>query len=181
MAKTSIINVSLSDNGLEFAVADVGVISLDLTNLTADIRHQAMIHGLTQKVSDAAALGKEATASDKFSAMQSVVERLIGPEGSWNKRSGEGSGPVAGLIFRAVAEYARTAINPGLTDDQIRGWYDDKDRKEQLALRSVPAVREIMDRMRAEKGGAAKVDVDALLSGLVADMPKAKPAKKTKA
>ena len=177
MAKKNAIVSIENDNGtLRFAVAGAGEFNIDTATLPEEIKARAMIHGLVQKVSDAAAIAKAELTGDaatdaatKFNAMQAVAERLIG--GEWSKRTGEGSGPVAGVIFRAFAEWAKgmakakKAAIP--TEEQLRAVYDSKDRAGQLALRNVPEIATIIERMKSEKGGAAaKVDADSLLSEL---------------
>lgn len=173
MARTPIVSVSTNEDQtvIYFDVADVGTIALDRTALPADVMSRAASHGLIQKVSDAAALGKDATPADKHAAMQAVVERL--QAGDWNKRSetGEGSTP-SGLIFRAYAEYANArraaAKKKPLDESVIRASYDGMERKQQLALRGVPEIAAIMIRIKSERGNAkTSIDVDALMADLI--------------
>jgi len=168
--KNSIVSVSVSDNDtLTFAVVDCGEFSIIPGQLAETIRNRALIHGIVQKISDAAAMGKDATPSDKFAAMKSVADRLA--EGEWSKRTGEGTGAVAGIIYRAFREFAeasaKAAKKPVPTDEAIRAVYDAKSRADQLALRTVPAIATIIERMKSEKGSTGtSVDVDALLGDL---------------
>lgn len=63
-------------------------VEFDLTKLNAETIAQLVLHGLTQKVGDAAA-GK--SGDDALAAMQKVMDQLH--EGSWTmRRSGGGSG-----------------------------------------------------------------------------------------
>lgn len=175
--KNSIIAVAHDNNVLSFTVADAGTITLDLAKLADEIRDRAMLHGLVQKVSDAAAIPKvdlptDATeaAKAKYEAMQAVAERLLA--GEWSKRSGDGTGPVAGVIFRAFAEFVANAAaakkRPVPSETEIRAVYDAKDRAGQLALRNVPEIATIIERMKSERGAnaAKSVDVDGLLGEL---------------
>lgn len=172
--KNSIISFDLADDIATFTVTDAGDIVLNLAALSDDIRREAMVHGLRQKVSDAAAIPKADLPADpveaaktKFAAMQAVAARLIA--GEWSGRSGDGAGPVAGIIYRAYEEFALTsaaAKKATITVEQIRAAYDAKTRSEQLALRGVPAIAAIMDRIRAEKGTSSTVDADSLLADL---------------
>jgi hypothetical protein len=168
--KNSIVSASMSDNGaIVFAVVGEGEFSINPANLSESISHRALIHGLVQKVCDAAAMSKGATASDKFAAMQSVADRLIA--GEWAKRSGEGAGPVQGLIYRAFREFVETTAKAKKAkcpdEATIRAVYDGKDRAGQLALRTVPAIAEIIERMKSEKGSTASpVEVENLLGEL---------------
>ena len=167
--KNSVISVDLSDNsdGILFTVANVGSIELVVSSLAENVRQSALIHGLIQKVSDAAALprnedGSPASPSDKHAAMQAVVDRLLA--GEWNKR-GEASGDSApaGLIRRAVIEWAEAN---GRTEAKAIAFYESKDRAGQLALRKVPEIAAIMERIKSERGAnkASTINADDLLA-----------------
>lgn len=177
MRKNSIINVTADDNNvLTFSVGNAGTFTVDVPSLADDIRNRAMLHGIVQKVSDAAAIAKaeltgdaDKDAATKLAAMSAVAERLA--NGDWSKRSGDGSGPVQGIIYRAFEEYVLAtakAKKAKVTPEQIRAVYDKKSRAEQLALRNIPEVAKIMERIRSERGAAASksVDTDALLGEL---------------
>ena len=169
--KNAIVSIARNDETgeLTFTVADCGEFNLTPGSLSDEVRNRAMVHGLVQKISDAAALGKDATPLDKFTAMKSVADRLA--EGEWSKRTGEGSANVAGIIYRAFREFvevsAKAAKKPIPDETAIRAVYDAKDRAGQLALRTVPAIATIIERMKSEKGSTGtSVDVDALLGDL---------------
>jgi hypothetical protein len=174
--KNSLIGVSADDNNvLTFTVGSAGSFTVDPSTLADDITRRAMLHGLVQKVSDAAAMPKadltgdaEKDAATKFEAMKSVAERLAA--GEWSKRSGDGSGPVAGLIFRAfeewVSDIAAKKKVAAPSAEKVRATYDAKTRAEQLALRNVPAIAKIIDRIKSERGAAATVDTGSLLGEL---------------
>lgn len=176
MAKKSLITAAFTNGTLSITVDGAGVINLPLSELTDELRERALIHGLTQKISDAAAIAKSelpddpiAAARVKFEAMSSVAQRLI--DGDWSKRSGDGSAPVAGIIYRAFAEYvanvAKAKKQPVPEDSAIRALYDKRDRADQLALRNIPEVATIIERMKAERGSnAATVNTADLLGEL---------------
>ena len=174
--KTSLIAASFENNVLSIAVADIGTINLPLSELTTELTERALVHGLTQKISDAAAIAKSdlpteplGAARMKSEAMSAVAQRLI--DGDWSKRSGDGSAPVAGIIYRAFAEFVANAAKakkqPAPLDAAIRALYDKRTRAEQLALRNVPAIATIIERMKSERGTTAQtVDTDSLLGEL---------------
>lgn len=177
--KNALISVVHNDGTLTFTVGDAGAIEINTAALAENIRNTALLHGLVQKVSDAAAMPKSEfkgkmdaeVAGMKFAAMKSVADRLTGESPEWSKRSGDGSGPVAGIIYRAFEEWvlasakAKKAKAP--TADAIRAVYDAKDRAGQLALRNVPEIATIMERLRSERGTkASDVDTSALLGEL---------------
>lgn len=177
MAKKSIISTDVDGNVITFAVDGAGEFTVDIGALSDDIRARALAHGIIQKVSDGAAIPRAElpanpidVAKVKFSAMSAIAERLA--DGEWSKRSGDGSGPVAGIIYRAFAEWVATrataAKKPVPDDAAIRAVYDAKNRSEQLALRNIPEIAAIIERMKSERGSAAaaKVDTAGLLEEL---------------
>lgn len=177
--KNALITVSADDNGiLTFTVGEgAGSFTLNPAELADDVRSRAETHGLIQKISDAAAIAKSELSGDavkdaatKFAAMSSVAERLR--SGEWSKRSGDGSGPVAGIIYRAFAEWATAMATKSKkdvpTDEKLRAVYDAKSRADQLALRNVPAIAKIIERIKSERPAkdTAAVDTSALLGEL---------------
>lgn len=177
--KNALISVAHDNAALTFTVGEAGSFVIDTAELSDDIRMRALLHGIVQKVSDAAAIAKadlpkdpKKAAAAKFEAMKSVADRLTAPDGEWSKRSGDGSGPVQGVIYRAFEEWvetmAKAAKKPVPASDAIRARYDAMDRAGQLALRNVPAIAEIIERIKSERGGKAvnSVDTDSLLGDL---------------
>ena len=167
--KNAIVSVELDNGNPIFTVAGEGSFSLDLSGLSDEIRNRAMLHGIVQKISDGAALGKDATPGDKFVNMKAIADRLA--DGEWSKSRGEGSGSVAGISFRAFREYVETMAakrkKPIPSEAEIRAVYDAKDRAGQLALRTVPEIAEIIERMKSERGPkASAVDAETLLADL---------------
>lgn len=171
--KNSLISVSVAENNvMTFSVEGVGSFNVDPATLSDDIRNVAMLHGLRQKVCDAAAMSKDDpdnTPEGKLAAMQSVADNIAA--GDWSKRSGDGSGPVVGIIYLAfarwVGEQAAKAKKPEPTNDAIRAIYDGMSRSEQLALRSIPRVGEIVAEIKASRESkSSAVDASALLAGL---------------
>jgi hypothetical protein len=175
--KNSILSTIVNDDATSilFKVAGAGEITLDVAALSAEVRNRAMLHGLIQKVSDAAAIPKSDLTGDaatdaatKFNAMQAVANRLL--DGDWAKRSGDGSGPVAGIIYRAFRQYVvemaaeKNADAPA--EEQTRAVYDARDRAGQLALRTIPRIAEIIETLKASTPASNKIDTSALLGEL---------------
>lgn len=142
---------------------------LNPDTLTDSIRTQALIHGLKQKLVDAAAIsrnpdtGKAATPDDKWAAVMEVFNRITGAGGeapAWNKTR-EGGAGAGGLLMRALCR-----LYPAKTPDQIREYLDGKTDAEKTALRKNPKVATMIEEIRAETGKAANVDTDELLNEL---------------
>lgn len=172
--KNSIISSSFENGTLRIAVVGAGEINLTIADMPETILQAAVVHGLTQKISDAAAISKDELSGDaatdaatKFAAMSAVADRLR--TGDWSKRSGDGSGPVAGIIYRAFEEWAMAKAKSAkatITAEKCRAVYDAKTRAEQLALRNQPEIAAIIEQMKAERGPSATVDGSALLAEL---------------
>lgn len=163
--RVPVIACEIEGTGLQLKCAAVGaMLTLDGANLSPAIREQAMMHGLKQKLIDAAAIsrnpdtGKSASPADKWAAVNAVYERLL--RGEWNAQRGDGTGN-GGLLFRALCRMYGTK-----TPDQIREFLDGKTDAEKAALRKNPKVAAIIVEIQAEAGKAGDVDSDALLGEL---------------
>lgn len=173
--KNSIISSSFDNGMVTITVEGFDPLTINLVNLPEDIATRAMAHGIIQKVSDAAAIKRDELPNDpakaaamKYDAMREVFSRVI--TGEWNARRGDGGSASSGLIFRALLEYTndtrKAAKKPPVEEATLRTYYDGKTRAEQLAFRNVPAIAAIIERIKSERGGATKVDADALIDDL---------------
>ena len=136
------------NNGLRLAFANGQTLTLQVGDLTESVVAYAALHGLKQKLVDAAAIarnpdtGRSATIEDKYDAVKAVYDRLL--SGQWNAPRGEGGTGTGGLLFRALCE-----MYPAKTPTAIREFLAAKNAKEQAALRKNPRVAAIIDRLRA--------------------------------
>lgn len=150
-----------------FKVKDAGETRLELNKLHTAITERAMIHGLVQKVSDAAALsrdpktGKSASAQDKLSAMVKVVEHLCSGTEEWNLKREGGGGPGAETqwLVRALGEIYTTK-----TAEQIGKWVKARSLAERVALMAQDNVKKLVDGYKLE--ASKDVNAEELLSGL---------------
>lgn len=150
-----------------FKVKDAGETRLDIQKLHAKIAERAMIHGLVQKVSDAAALsrntetGKSASPQDKLAAMVKVVEHLSSGTEEWNLKREGGGGPSQETqwLVRALTE-----VYPSKGAEAIGKWVKARSMAERVALMAQDNIRALVDGYKAET--AKSVDTEALLSGL---------------
>lgn len=147
---------------LTLAFSNGETIALSVDELSRDIQHHAMLHGLKQKLVDAAAIsrnpdtGRSATIGDKYQAVLDVYNRLLA--GNWNKPR-DGSSVSGGLLFRALCKHY-----PAKTPEAIRTFLEKKTPTEKAALRALPAIAEIIATLKAEP--TSDIDTDALLAGL---------------
>ena len=157
------ITVTSDDYGILLAFANGTGLHLKISELSDNIQRRAMLHGLKQKLVDAAAIscnletGRSATIDDKYTAVREVYDRLLA--GSWNKGRGDGSSTGnGGLLFRALCQ-----MYPGKTPEALRAFLDGKTKSECAALRATPKIAAIIDTLRAPSGD---IDTDDLLSEL---------------
>lgn len=149
-------------DALTLAFANGQELTIRPDQLAQEIVDQAIMHGLKQKLVDAAAIarnpdtGRSATIDDKFEAVKAVYDRLLG--GMWNAvRTGEGGGS-GGLLFRALCRMYDGKKSPS----DIRAFLEAKSDAEKAALRKNPKVAAIIESMRAQPD----VDTDSMLDEL---------------
>ena len=147
---------------LQFANGETLTLRGDALN--ADIQQYALMHGLKQKLVDAAAIsrnpenGRAATIEDKFAAVKAVYDRLLA--GQWNATR-EGGGQSGGLLFKALCR-----LYSNKSPEQIAAFLAGKTDADKTALRKNPKVAAIIEELRAETGKAANIDTDELLAEL---------------
>ena len=148
---------------LKFANGKEIIITTD--SLKNGLLYMAAIHGLKQKLVDAAAIsrnpetGRAATVEDKYQAVEAVYNRLL--DGRWNATR-EGGGATGGLLAQALTRmYAGRK-----TAEDIKAFLAEKSDAEKAALRKNPRVAQIIEDIRAEQGKDAGIDADELLGEL---------------
>lgn len=174
--KNATISITVADDNsaIQFhVIGQTEPLNLTVGTLTDEVRVRAMMHGLIQKVSDAAALSKNSDGSsaepaDKFAAMAAIIERLN--EGDWKRRASDGTTQPSGLIFRAYVAVVTAASKKAKRDvpaeSVLRELYDRKDRSAQLALRNNPDIAAEITRLKSETGAVATVNTDSLMDEL---------------
>lgn len=160
--ETSLVNMCLGKLNIDFKNGKG--LQLDAEGLSAEVLALALMHGLKQKLVDAAAItrdpetGRSATIETKYDAVAAVLKRL--ESGEWNKRR-EG-GVTGGLLLRALTRmYAGRK-----TVDQLREYLESKSDKEKAALRKNPKVAEHIEEIRAEDAAKNGDDLPDLLAEL---------------
>lgn len=151
---------------LTLTFSDGRAIELDATRLVPDMQMAAMLHGLKQKLVDAAAIardtetGRSATLTDKFEAVKEIFDRITGDEPSWNKvREG---GVVAGsnLLIRALMKMGDKSR------ETVELFLAKKSKEEKMALRKNTKVAAIILELQAA-GGNKNIDTDSMLDDLM--------------
>ena len=163
--RNATITAAINGNTLTLTFANGETLTMRADALNSDVQQYAMMHGLKQKLVDAAAIsrnpetGRAATVDDKYQAVNAVYNRLL--SGQWNATR-EGGGNVGGLLAQALTRmYAGRK-----TAEDIKAFLAEKTDAEKTALRKNPRVAQIIEEIRAEQGKAANIDTDELLGEL---------------
>ena len=163
--KLPAISADIVEGSLILTFATGQCLSANPANLSESIRGEAILHGLKQKLVDAAAItrdtstGRSATAQDKYEAVLEVFTRITSENGTWNKVRGEGGGVSGlGLLVRALMQMS------GKSREVIEAQLEPKTKEQKAALRDNPKVAAIMAELRA---AGSKIDSDELLDGLL--------------
>jgi hypothetical protein len=147
-------------------------IVVDANMLNQSVRDAALMHGLKQKLVDAAAIsrnldtGASATIDDKYNAVKKIADRLMLPDGVWNEgRKSADAGSTAGvnsILLRALMQMT------GRDEAYVRDYLSAKTKEQRAALRKNPRVVAIMAELSAATV-VNGVNTDELLSELGVD------------
>ena len=149
------------------------VLRVNPETLNPEIQRAAMLHGLKQKLVDAAAIsrdtttGRAATIATKFDAVKEIFDRITGANGwpAWNKPRAGGAGGQGGLLARAIARYKSVPV------EAAKAYLERLTDAQKQALRVDPRIATIIHDLRAESAKPAGIDTDALLGGLGGEFP----------
>ena len=173
---TRVLGHKVDDVAVTFTVKDVvksesgtllpGVLTLTFACLSPELKQQAMVHGLVQRVSDRAAMsrdgssGKSATPEEKFEAMKVLVDHYNSGSAAWNLSGGErGPSDEVKLLATALSE-----LYPLKGLDELTAWVRKRSKDELAALTTGEKLKPIVERLRSER--AKGVDAEALLGEL---------------
>ena len=152
-------------------------IVIDANQLSMEIHNMALLHGLKQKLVDAAAIsrnlenGASATVDDKYNAVKRVADRLTALDGKWNEGRAAGSEPsptagVNNILLRALMKMT------GRDMEYVKAYLGNKTKEQRAALRKNPRVVQIMAELSAATV-VNGVNTDELLEELGMDLPEA--------
>ncbi len=155
-----------ADGGwLELKFANGEELQISTDTLSNEMLYRAAMHGLKQKLVDAAAIsrnpetGRAASVEDKYQAVKTVYDRLLA--GQWNATR-EGGGTTGGLLLQALCRM----FAGRKTVEELKAFLADKSDVEKAALRKNPRVAAIILDIRAEQDKATSIDTDAMLDEL---------------
>lgn len=155
------------ENGeLAFLVNGAGETVLPLDRLSTQVRHRAMLHGLIQRISDAAAMsrdpatGRAASPQDKLAAMKSLVDHYASGTLDWGRKREGGGAQEGGLLISVLIR-----AYPEKPLVELQKFAKARSVVERNALLASEKLKPIADAIRAERAPGG-VDVDGLLGGL---------------
>jgi hypothetical protein len=165
--KKSAVAASIEGTVLTLTFANNEVLCIDSYNLSKQITDAAILHGLKQKLVDAAAIarnpdtGASATIEDKYNAVKEIFDRITSPDGTWNKLRGDGAPRQSGgILLRALM-----AIS-GMSFEDAQAELDNCTDDEIKALRAMPKVKAKMEELRPAKKSTVDVEHVASKFGL---------------
>lgn len=159
---------------IEFTVKGAGSFRLDPNALSQAVRDRAMLHGLIQRVSDKAALGRDpvtglpASPQDKLDRMRALAEFYMEGGDAWSpdrEASGEGGGK-ASLTMQGIAAYFKTSVADA--ERRVLGLAERKgvDRKVMVAaLAKEPAIIQAIADIKAARAPAGGAGLLAEMAG----------------
>lgn len=164
--------VSLAHGQLTLIFADQTNVTLSTRDLSPEILSQALLHGLKQKLVDAAAIarnvdtGASATVADKKEAVMEIHSRLL--EGAWNKgrTAGDGTNGKGPLLLLALQR-----LQPNRDAAELAEWLKARTDAERAALVKNAKILPHVQAIQAERAAAAAkrsgVNSDKLLNDLL--------------
>lgn len=156
------VETDIENMALAITFANGNTLALTTAMLSVEVANHAMLHGLKQKLVDAAAIsrnpdtGRSATIDDKEAAVREVFERIIGPDGRWNKGRGDGEGNTGGLLLSALCQ-----LYPTKTTADLRAWLATKSNEQKKALRDTPKIASLMAEIKAARAKDNDTSTDA--------------------
>lgn len=153
---------------LNLDFANGRTLQVNTNALSNEIRAHAMLHGLKQKLVDAAAIsrntetGRAATIEDKYQAVKTVFDRITSPDGTWNAVREGGAGATGGLLLRALCRM----YEGKKTRDELIEYLSTKTAEQKTALRKNPKIAAIIEELREASAKESDIDADELLNEL---------------
>ena len=145
--------VTVETKSIQFSFGDAGEVTFDLTKCSDEMLTQLALHGASQKGGDSYASAKSATDGTDIDPnewalgqCQATIDQIYA--GDWSVRRAGGGTSVTDLA-RALAE-----VMPDVNEAEAAERLADASKEDKAALRAHPAVKAVMERLRAERATA---------------------------
>ena len=154
-----------NEAGALTAIPGARPLVVDMNRLADAVRVRAAIHGMIQRVSDAAAIARTkennytVSAQERYDAMAELVEHYMTGTDQWRLRASERTSR-DGLLLQALCE-----AYPNKSRDALSGWLKKQSQATRLSLQNdSPLISPIYNRLVSEQTDS--VDGDALAGEL---------------
>jgi len=145
MARRITRTINVEDGTIAFRVDGTEVLNVWLEDFKPDMLRRLTLHGISQKIGDAAAgLGD---AEMIRAALINTAEMLR--NGNWGAERAPGK-PRVTLLAEAIAR-VKQSLGQDRTPEDVQKKLDVMDRKEKAEVRKHPAVRKAMEQIREER------------------------------
>lgn len=143
-----------------FDFDEAGTVGFELSRCTPEMVIQLALHGLSQKAGDAYAGAKAATDGTAIDpnvwAMQQAADTIEQVyAGNWTVRT-PGAGAAISDLARALAE-----VMPDVTEAEAAERLSEASKEDKAALRKHPAVKAVLERIKAERATAKAAAAEA--------------------
>lgn len=165
--KRAAISADIFGSTLTVTFANGKDLAIDVNNLSPEIQRMAMLHGIKQKLVDAAAIarntetGHSASIDDKYKGVKAVFDRITAPNGTWNKEKDAVPANASGNTLLVRALMRMTGHDKAYVDDFLSA----KTKEQRTALKKNPRVLAIIAELQASSA-PGDVDTDGLLGEL---------------
>ena len=147
--------VSVETKSVSFDFDSFGSVTFDLSKVSPEMLVQLALHGASQKGGDSYASARAQTEGTEvdpnqwaFEQCQATIDQIY--SGDWSVRRAS-SGPTVNDLVRALVEVL------GADESDAAERLSDATKEEKAALRKHPAIKAVLERLRAERA-AAKAD-----------------------
>lgn len=170
----SVVTHDVSTAGLHpvitFNVLGAGTFALDMAKISDTVRDRAAVHGMVQRISDAAALSrtdKEGNIIPAAELAQAKYEAMIALRDHYESGTAEWSrvataGPKGGYLFEALCRVYGHKLAPS----DIRAWLDGLSDAEQAALRDDDTIAPVIREIKAARAPVDRPNAKVLLADL---------------
>jgi len=167
------ISFSLVGQVLAWHFSNGKTAQINAAELSADIQHRAMLHGVKQKCADSMAIEhkqpdgsvRKPTDNEKFDAISGVISNLLAGQWSGTREA------TGGILFRAFE-----ILKPGRFADvaEFQEWLAAEAKSREITVRQFVAkletqpgkIKDTVDEIRAEAAGDEEIDADDLLESM---------------
>ena len=160
--RTIITTMDEAEAQIRFAVAGVGTVTLDMTQLHKDVLSKAAYVGMYNRMIDAAALGKDATPREKFDELRRLAEHYMTGTGEWAVTRAASAGG-AGRREVVEAMVYVFGIDATTAEMRIKALAQKRGIEDKEAVRLFATSDKVAARISEVRASRATLDADAMM------------------